>query len=101
MIKIVGFQHREGDFTDERTKRDVSYNNAVLFYFSDCVRNVVGCYAGEIKIPFEQCKAVTGYDYSEFPVFLNKTVDLFYVPVGKRQQLSSIRIIDEPEQAKK
>lgn len=101
MIKIVGFQHKEGKFSEEKTGRDIVYNNVILFYVSDCVRNVVGCSTGEIKIPFDNCKAVTGYDYAELPDLINKNVDLSYIPVGKYQQLSSIRIIDEPVQAKK
>lgn len=101
MIKIVGFQHKEGQFKEEKTNRDIVYNNIVLFYISDCVKNVVGCSVGEIKVSFEQCKAVTGYDYAELPELINKSVELSYIPVGKYQQLSSIRVLDEPEQAKK
>lgn len=95
MIKIVGFQHKDGNFTDEKTGRNVVYDNIVLFYLSDCVKNVVGCSTGEIKVSFDQCKAVTGYDYAELPELLNKNVDLSYIPVGKYQQLSSIRVIDD------
>lgn len=101
MIKIVGFQHKEGRFNEDRTNREIVYNNVVLFYVSDCVKGVVGCSVGEIKVAFEQCKAITGYDYSELPELINKGVELSYIPVGKYQQLSSIRVIDEPEQAKK
>ena len=95
MIKIVGFQHKEWKFPDEITSREIVYNNVVLFYVSDCVRNVVGCSTGEIKIPFDNCKAVTGYDYAELPEILNKSVDLSYIPVGKYQKLSSIRVVDD------
>ena len=95
MIKIVGFQHKDGNFTDEKTGRNVVYDNIVLFYLSDCVKNVVGCSTGEIKVSFDQCKAVTGYDYAELPELLNKNVDLSYIPVGKYQQLSSIRVVDD------
>lgn len=95
MIKIVGFQRKDGKFTDEKTGRNVVYDNVVLFYLSDCVKNVVGCSTGEIKVSFDQCKSVTGYDYVELPELLNKNVDLSYIPVGKYQQLSSIRVVDD------
>lgn len=95
MIKIVGFQHKEGQFKDEITKRDIVYNNILLYYISDCVKNVVGCSVGEIKVAFDQCKAITGYDYAELPELINKSVELSYIPVGKYQQLSSIRVIED------
>lgn len=101
MIKIVGFQHKEGNFPDERTNRDIVYNNVVFYYVSDCVRNVVGCSTGEIKVPFDNCKAVTGYDYSELPELINKSVELSYIPVGKYQQLSSIRVLESTPDGKK
>lgn len=95
MIKIVGFQHKEGRFTEDRTNREIVYNNILLFYVSDCVKGVVGCSVGEIKIAFDQCKAITGYDYAELPDLINKSVDLSYIPVGKYQQLSSIRVLED------
>lgn len=95
MIKIVGFQHKEGRFTEDRTNREISYNNVMLYYVSDCVKGVVGCSVGEIKIPFEQCQAITGYDYAELPELINKSVELSYIPVGKYQQLSSIRVLED------
>lgn len=94
MIKILGFQHKEGNFKDANN-REVVYNNILLYYVSDCVRDVVGCSVGELKVPFENCKAVTGFDYSELPQLINKTVELSYIPVGKYQQLSSIRVLEE------
>ena len=95
MIKILGFQHKEGKFPEEKTGREISYNNVILFYVSDCVKNVVGCSTGEIKVPFDNCKVITGYDYSELPELINKSVELSYIPVGKYQQLSSIRVLED------
>lgn len=92
MIKIIGFQHKEGSFTDS-SGRNVVYNNIVLSYISDFVRDVVGCSVGELKIPFDSCKGITGFDYSNLPELLDKDVELSYIPVGKYQQLSSIRVI--------
>lgn len=99
MIKIVGFQHKEGQFKDDATKRDIVYNNITFFYVSDFVKNVIGFSVGELKIAFDQCKAITGYDYAELPEIVNREVELSYIPVGKYQQLSSIRVL--PEQTKK
>lgn len=99
MIKIVGFQHKEGKFDDQNGK-EVKYNNIVFYYNSDVVRDVVGMVVGEIKIAFENCKAITGFDFSSLPELLDKNVDLSYIPMGKYQQLSSIRIV-EPEKAAK
>lgn len=94
MIKILGFQHKEGNFKDS-SGMGVHYNNILLYYVSDCVRDVVGCSVGELKIPFDNCKAITGYDYSLLPELLNKPVELSYIPVGKYQQLSSIRVVED------
>ena len=94
MVKIVGFQHKEGKFKNE-SNQDISYNNVVLFYISDCVEHVVGCSVGEIKISFDKCKAITGFDYASLPEILNKNVELSYIPVGRYQQLNSIRVLDE------
>ncbi len=94
MVKIVGFQHKEGKFKND-SNQDVVYNNVTLFYISDCVKNVVGCSVGEIKVPFEQCQAITGFDYANLPEILNKNVELSYIPVGKYQQLSSVRVIED------
>lgn len=94
MIKIVGFQHKEGSFCDTNG-RIVNYNNVVLFYVSDVVRDVVGCSVGELKIPFDSCKGITGYDYSVLPELVDKNVELSYIPLGKYQQLSSIRVVDK------
>lgn len=94
MIKILGFQHKQGNFKDANN-REVVYNNIILYYVSDCVRDVVGCSVGELKIPFENCKGITGYDYPELPDIINKSVELSYIPVGKYQQLSGIRVIDD------
>ena len=94
MVKIVGFQHKEGKFKND-INQDIVYNNVVLFYISDCVKNVVGCSVGEIKVPFEQCQSITGFDYASLPEMLNKNVELSYIPVGKYQQLSSVRVIED------
>lgn len=96
MIKIIGFQHKDGSFADNNG-RTVSYNNIVLFYISDVVRDVVGCSVGELKIPFESCKGITGLDYASLPEIIDKTVELSYIPLGKYQQLCSIRIVPEPD----
>lgn len=92
MIKILGFRHKEGNFKDSNG-REVYYNNILLYYVSDCVPDVVGCSVGELKVPFDNCKAITGYDFSLLPELLNKSVELSYIPVGKYQQLSSIRVV--------
>lgn len=94
MIKIVGFQHKEGSFVDANG-RNVSYNNILLFYVSDVIRDVVGCSVGELKIPFESCKGITGFDYSLLPELIDKNVELSYIPLGKYQQLSSIRVVED------
>lgn len=93
MIQIVGFQRKEGNFVDPNG-RTVQYDNILLFYVSDVVRDVVGYSVGEIKIPFNNCKAITGLDYSQLPELLEKTVDLCYIPMGKYQQLSAIRVVE-------
>ncbi len=100
MIKIVGFQHKEGSFKDYNGQ-NVSYNNVILFYLSDCSSNVIGCSVGELKIGFEKVQGITGMPYEQLPELLNKNVQLNYIPVGKYQQLVSISIIPEPEKVSK
>lgn len=96
MIKIVGFQHKEGNFVDN-SGRNVSYNNIFLFYVSDVIHDVVGCSVGELKVPFESCKAITGFDYSTLPELLDKNVELSYIPRGKYQLLSSVRVVPDTD----
>ena len=94
MIKIVGFQHKEGSF-DDNNGRTIKYNSVLLFYVSDVIPEVVGRSVGELKIPFDSCKGITGYDYSLLPELIDKNVELSYIPLGKYQQLSSIRVVED------
>lgn len=100
MIKIVGFQHKQGDFDNEKG-RNIAYDNIILYIICDSVKDVIGCSVSELKIAFDKCESITGFKYELLPEIINKKVSLNYIPVGKYQQLESIMILPEAAEVKK
>lgn len=48
--KIIGIEHKEGSFMNEKSGDVVNYNNYVLHYLTDERPNVVGQYAGHSSV---------------------------------------------------
>lgn len=48
--KIIGIEHKEGSFTNEKSGEKVTYDNYVLHYLTDERPNVKGMYAGHASV---------------------------------------------------
>lgn len=92
MIKVMGFQRKQGDFIAE-DGRKVQYDNVELYVFTDEAQDVTGYFCDTLKLPFKTESFVGVNNVSEL---INREISLEYKVFGmKIPKLVAVHVLDK------
>lgn len=100
LMKIVGYAHKCGSFTDEN-KRTIDYDNIVLDVITDvplegdAVKEQGGFHCSSVKIKASQLRSIFPpevHQISDLNNWLNKEINLEYSLLGAKPVLCGIRL---------
>lgn len=92
MVKVIGYEFSNGDFTND--KGDViSYDNIKIYTITDAFENIVGLGSSTLKIKRSDFKKLTGFEKPD--ELLEKEIVPVYTPVGNSVRLTAIQIVKQ------
>lgn len=92
MTKCVGIQFKKGTFSDEKSGREVAYDNVVIHVESVLAPdpNVFGVQVDQVKIKRSALEYMLGGSI-EPSEFVGKEILLEYTPIGGKPVLTNIQ----------
>lgn len=101
--KFIGFKHKKGSFTNEKTGELVQYDNYSLYFITGNVPDIVGYYPSKYVVKGDVICQVLGFDgkYTDEVIsehlhdLLNKEVLTVIVDIDNKPVLTSV--IKSPE----
>jgi len=107
MTTITGFAKRNrGDFAAEGTGEIISYDNVRMFFVTDEDPDIIGSFAGEIKLRFENLSRLFGSAessenfYKTLADYVGKKIVFHYMLTKKVPVLVSIEVLPPKSETK-